>query len=83
MRRESAWCLTFFLVFVALVLGFSMSAAAAEKKQVQAKGSKIVADTGKKNAKGPPVLREFPVMFDIAERSKAKREEKQKKGVSK
>ncbi len=49
--------------------------------EITARAVKV--DTGRKDAKGKAVTREFPVMFDIAKRSQDKRAQKQKKGADK
>lgn len=54
---------------------------AGRKAEVTARAVK--ADTGRKDAKGKAVTREFPVMFDIAKRAQDERAEKHKKGAEK
>lgn len=81
-----SFTLACFLGFIFLLLAslFVSAAAPAQDKKAKEKPKADVAsrslkfDTGKKDAKGKPVVREFPVMFDIAERS-VKHKAKQKK----
>jgi len=53
------------------------------KPEAEITARTVKADTGRKDAKGKAVTREFPVMFDIARRAREKRAEKQKKGAAK
>ena len=88
MKRDSAFCLACFLGFIFLLLSSVFIANAApkgkpEKPKVEIMARAVKADTGRKDAKGKAVTREFPVMFDIAKRAQDKRAQKQKKGADK
>lgn len=53
------------------------------KPEAEITARAVKVDTGRKDAKGKAVTREFPVMFDIAKRAQDKRAQKQKKGADK
>ena len=74
MKRDSSFCLACFLALVFLILAslFVANAAPANNKakpKADVTEKKISFDTGKKDKKGKSVRREFPVMFDIAQRA--------------
>ena len=76
-----AWFLGF--VFLLLASQFAANAAPAnakEKPKATMTEKKISFDTGKKDKAGKKIVREFPVMFDIADRAK---KHKAKKAVKK
>ena len=79
-----AWFLGFvFLLLASLFAANAAPANAKEKPKATMTEKKISFDTGKKDKAGKKIVREFPVMFDIAKRSQDKRAQKQKKGADK
>lgn len=81
MKRDSSFCLACFLGLVFLLLAslFVANAAPANNKakaKAEVTEKKLSFDTGKKDKKGKAIRREFPVMFDIADRAKKHREKK-------
>ena len=83
MKRDSSMCLACFLCLVFLLLAslFAANAAPAnvgERAKAEATEKKISFDTGKKDKAGRRIVREFPVMFDIAARAKKHSEKKGK-----
>lgn len=78
MKKLFNLCLCVSVLF--LLPAFSAPANGKAKPKADVTEKKISFDTGKKDAKGKSVRREFPVMFDIAARSK---KHKDKKAVKK
>ena len=83
MNRNSAFCLACFLGLVFLLLAslFVANAAPANNKakakaKAEVSEKKISFDSGKKDAKGKSVRREFPTMFNIAARSQKHKDKK-------
>ena len=74
MKRNSSFCIACFLglIFLTLASLFTANAAPANNKakpKADVTEKKISFDSGKKDAKGKAIRREFPVMFNIAARS--------------
>lgn len=77
MKRDSAFCLACFLSLVFIVLASHFDAyAAPAKTKAEVREKKISFDTGKKDAKGKAIRREFPVMFNIAIRAQKHKDKK-------
>ena len=67
-----AWFLGFvFLLLASLFVANAAPAHAKEKPKATLTEKKISFDTGKKDKAGKKIVREFPVMFDIAGKAKA------------
>lgn len=80
------------LLFLLLMLAVSVSAQDAKKpatpvisskKAVAAEAKKLSVETDKKDKKGKAIVREFPVMFDIARKAKTAKLEKSAKDEAK
>jgi uncharacterized membrane protein len=81
MKRDSSFCLACFLglIFLTLSSMFVANAAPANNKakpKADVTEKKISFDIGKKDAKGKSIRREFPTMFNIADRSKKHKDKK-------
>ena len=84
MKRDIIITFVICAVLILLVMGsvFEANAAHANNKakpKAEVSEKKISFDTGKKDAKGKAIRREFPMMFDIADRAQKYRTQRGKR----